>query len=237
NSEPVTNVLTGWKADRVELDETGAITLTVDGKYDYAEGTCRYTFGVDGEIDVAWNVTWTAEENVDLFQTGVLLEMPDGFDTVHWQRDRSRLRWTAYPEDHVGRPVGTARRMGDPATLAERQAWKKDDRSDWSWSQDLINVDTDQVSTQDFRATKFNVLAAHLVNEQGAGLAVESDGTQNAQVFPTDTGYAFQVGSFHNGGTEHHLVKSVRRDIATAAPGEVFGGRVKFRLVPAGESE
>ncbi|MEM8875534.1 MAG: glycoside hydrolase family 2 TIM barrel-domain containing protein [Planctomycetota bacterium] len=237
NSEPVTNVLDEWEADSVELIEGTEPIVRVTGSYNYADVEYRMHFGGDGTLTVEWQATWTEDRIVDLFQTGVLFETTEGFETVSWRRDRDRALWTAYPETHIGRPVGTATRYGDTSTLDARRAWKKDDRSDWPWSQDLINTDNPAItSTNDFRATKFGILAGSLTNAEGVALSVDSNGDQNFQVFPLESGgTAFQVGSFHNGGTEHHLVKSVRKDVLQTKLGLVITDSVELRLRPKPE--
>lgn len=60
---------------------------------EYADGLFKY------------RIEWTGNKS-DIQELGWAFEMPSAFDRFSW--DRQAL-WSVYPEDHIGRPTGTAR--------------------------------------------------------------------------------------------------------------------------------
>ena len=236
NNGPVGNALADFTADKVEVRREGdKIVAHVGGAYDNAEGRHRLSFAADGTLDVHYDFEWTGENGVDALDAGVALTLPADFDTLRWNRQGE---WKSYPADHIGRPVGEAPRMGNVDTLDARLAARPDaprrynDRKTWPWSQDLLG-EGDAASTRDFRSTKFQVKHAALVAESGAGLLIDGGGSLHAHAFPNADGtITFQASTHHNGGTEFHLVKSVRKDVMIVQKGDRVRGWATFRLLP-----
>ena len=60
--------------------------------------------GRPGEFEVAYRLEMLKAVNPR--QWGVVFTLPRTFDTLTWARD---AQWSWYPDDHIGRPTGTAR--------------------------------------------------------------------------------------------------------------------------------
>lgn len=146
-----------------------------------------------------------------------------------------------YPPHHVGRARGRAPAGGDPEFASLRDSGPHD-QTPWPWSQDIVAG-----VTRDFRSTKFNVFRGGLVDGEGRGLIVLGRGEQHLHATPAGDdidgntfvaethgepgeGFDLSVLTFHNGGTEPHLTKSIRVPDQVAEPGWTLAGRVVFRL-------
>lgn len=222
------NQLTDWKANAVHMNEdAGGLTVVARGGYREADGSITTTIRRDGEIEIAYELEWKrpVERPTVVFAWGLSIPVAAGRDRLGWSRD---AQWTAYPPDHVGRPIGE---------IEFREASMSDlDRSD-------------------FRATRFQVRELSLRGgDDDVGIEVlgslEADGRQHVQVIPRHddlggslfmpdprdgeptTGHRMQVYRFHCGGTEPHLTKSLIFDRFEVEPGARFGDRVRLRLVP-----
>ena len=221
NNAPIEQQLTGWSLDSFAAKQRGAaVEVVVEGAFDQAAGSYTITLRPDGRTEVACDFGWTADEEVDAFEVGVAMDVPERLDTLAWQRDPAAALWSEYPADHLARLRGSAPRLGDPATLDARLSWRRNDERPWSHAQDLVELPAGERASVDFRSTKFGVAGAILHDAGGVGLAVLGGGDTNAHAYPIGGGtIRLLAGTFHNGGTEFHLVKSVRRDVFKIGPG------------------
>ena len=106
---------------------------------------------------------------------------PRPCDTLTWKR---KAQWSVYPEDHVGRPEGTARALPDPSLVAKAGSWMEvayREKPTWPWF-----MDANALGTRDFRATRRNIVRASLKDSSGNGITVLSDGTQHTRSFLDD---------------------------------------------------
>ena len=185
-------------------DEDGDVVVrwTKDAPF----GHVAYTAHVsgDGAITVDYEVKYTAPE-VGVREVGLLWSVAPAMQRLSWRREG---QWTTYPENHIGRLVGTALAMG------KRSA---------SWS-----LDSDPRGCNDFRSSKYNVLEASLTDGAGAGVQVLSDGRQSVRA----TGAAFRVNDFFNGGGESFLQGQYGHDYRTLRPGDTLTGTTHLRLLP-----
>lgn len=108
-------------------------------------------------------------------ELGVAYLLPASVEAVSWER---RGLWSAYPDDHIGRPAGRAPKTGPGARARYRS------EPGWAWALDEVNWQLDGPGarggrgTNDFRSLKANVLwaAAELAGSP-VRVRAESDGT------------------------------------------------------------
>lgn len=108
-------------------------------------------------------------------EVGVAFTLASAIDRLTWER---KARWSAYPEDHLGRPSGVARRNRPEGDEAYGE------RPSWPWSEDTRNYalfgcyDVGGRGTTDFRSARHNVWHASVFPAGSDDrLRVESDGT------------------------------------------------------------
>ncbi len=219
-----TNVPTGWEAEAVNVVEDGnAVRVEVTGRYEQAAGGFVYTLTPDGSLRVNYDFAWLADEDVIAFEAGLQLDVPAALDTVRWQR---HAQWSTYPEHHIGRAVGEASAHGDPRWRSKRDEVGQRGPFPWPHAQDLVHG-----ITRDFGSTKTRVIEAELVSGDGAGIAFEGGGEQAVRVDAADNGFHFNLIDFYSGGTEIHLMKSVKRGALTVESGTRLRGEATFRLI------
>ena len=188
-----------WKAASVTARTTGAgVEVRVEGEYSEAKGAYTLLFGNDGVVALRYAFTVTEKGRCDPRQIGVVFGLPADFQTLEWRR---KAHWSAYPQDHIGRPQGAATAFvsGVPLSgLAGPRATPK-----WSWS-----ADGNQYGTNDFRSTKMNILEATLHSAAGNGVRVLSDGSQHVRSWVDGGAVRMLIADYTNEGappffTEH----------------------------------
>ncbi len=115
-------------------------------------------------------------------EVGVRYVLDQGLDSLSWERS---ALWSLYPEDHIGRPVGSASKL---VATTHREEYRE--RPAHPWSQDtrdffvygkaghesLLGVPVD------FRTTKEHILRYTLADVRTHhGVTVSSDGTHAAR--------------------------------------------------------
>ncbi len=158
--KPLNDACSGWIAESVRaVAEAGTVALTVKGRYKEAVG--GYTLRIDGagKADVAY--AFKVEDKIDPRQWGLVLYLPRALDTLDWSR---RGPWTVYPDNHIGRPRGTAKALAGGRDFRFRQA------PDWDWKDDQTAL-----GSNDFRSTKADLDWAALTDARGRGLLVVPD--------------------------------------------------------------
>jgi hypothetical protein len=222
------NQLSDWTAIAVEtFEHAGGLTVVSRGAYMQADGLITTTIHKRGELEIAYEFEWKqqVERPTVVFAWGLSIPVAAGRDRLNWSRD---AQWTAYPPDHVGRPVGQILNTAD--SMSDREG-------------------------SDFRATRFQIRELSLRGrDDDAGIellgSLTADERQHSQVIPRHddlggsismpkpldgevvAGHRLQVYRFHSGGTEPHLTKSLIFDRFEVEPGVRFGDRVRLRLVP-----
>ena len=169
--EPLNGVCSGWTAESVgAVAEAGSVILTVKGRYKEAVG--GYTIRIDGagKADVAY--AFKVEDKIDPRQWGLVFYLPRASDTLDWSR---RGPWTVYPDNHIGRPRGTAKALAAGRDFRFRQA------PEWDWKDDQTAL-----GSNDFRSTKTDLDWAALTDARGRGLLVLPD--ERATGRPTGAG-------------------------------------------------
>lgn len=187
--------LSAWIPDSVSINNTsdGIVKVTTKGKLD--ELPVDFTFIIDGKghlrIDYMVNIK---KVDYDIRQIGIGFNLPETFTTLSWKR---KALWSVYPEDHIGRPEGTAQAFY-PETLL-------------NYFQQRINPahpyskDGNEFGSNDFRSTKHNIISGKLQTASGSSVTIESNGRQHLRAWILPTGTSFLVANYSNGGNEHYL--------------------------------
>jgi hypothetical protein len=126
----------------------------------------------DGCIELRYRLAGKLEVKID--QLGMVLVLPASVDRLMWHR---QALWSVYPDDHIGRPSGTAYR------ISPRSSWTSRVAPDWPWSEDMHEPFLNGyqlpagAATNDFRSLKENVFwAGCFQGEAPEHLRVESQG-------------------------------------------------------------
>jgi hypothetical protein len=115
----------------------------------------------------------------DVNEVGMAFVLPSSVERLSW--DRQAL-WSVYPNDHIGRPQGTARRISSDTHRVYRHEplgpWATDTKDFFLFGSD----DPGNRGTNDFRSLKENIwwAACELAGTR-LGVRAESDGTAAAR--------------------------------------------------------
>ncbi|MCC7176199.1 MAG: hypothetical protein IT159_13495 [Bryobacterales bacterium] len=132
------------------------------------------------------------------WEVGVSYVLTNDIDRLAWRRQGL---WSAYPEDHIGRNQGVARREGK----GHRQSYGE--KPAWPWAEDerefilFTRNDPGGRGTRDFRSTKANIYwASALLRGSDNRLQALSDGKDSVrmEVLPDSQGVRFIVNNEYN---------------------------------------
>jgi len=220
NFAPYTDTCTEWQADKVQVaKKDGEVVVTVSGRYKQASGT--YTIKVDrsGMLTVDYHFT-VKQKWVNPRQTGIVFNLPADYDTLSWNR---KSQWTVYPDDHIGRPVGTAKAFVGVSNsgiagprIKPNVAWYHD---------------TSEQGTNDFRSTKMNIYDASLTNSSNKGLSVVSDGTQDFRAWLDGDHIRMLIADYSNAGAETFFKSHAKLEYRPLKKGSVVKGSVKLLVI------
>jgi hypothetical protein len=167
---PWTATCTDWKAESVSATETDrSVDVHVKGRYQEADGSFCFRISDSGTMTIDYR--FVCRQKLEARQVGIVLDLPRSCDRLTWQRN---VRWTVYPDDHIGRPVGSTTSTRDARWPASASSL----RPTWPWA-----YDESPLGTNDFRATRTGIRRVSLSDETGCGLHVVSDGTQAARAW------------------------------------------------------
>lgn len=190
---PVFNDLcSDWQTSQVSAQQEGEnVTVKVSGKYKEFEG--HYTLQINAGGEVVTDYHFTALQDVNPRQWGMVFEAPKSLNTLFWRRSGT---WSVYPDDHISRPVGEAELFyqGVPLDADPRTA------PSWSWSKDC-----NELGSNDFRSTRRNILYAGLKDKQGTTLTTVSDGQQHWRSWLEKDKICLLVADFVTAGDEMFL--------------------------------
>ncbi len=167
------------------------VKLTISGSYGREmEVTFLITVKPDGTIDTGYRIDRLSVKmpkqiklrvGVDcggLDELGVSYLAHPAMDTLRWKR---KGLWNIYPEDHIARCEGTAKRRSDGSVFGEKPQI--------SWSEEMKSFilngryDVDYKGTNDFRSLKEHIYSARL-SAEGSGAAIQaiSDGSHSVRL-------------------------------------------------------
>jgi beta-galactosidase len=213
--EPFNAVCSNWTTASVTAErDDGGVTVTVKGSYDEAEGW--YAVRIDATGQGAFDYEFKVRAKTDPRQYGLVVYVPRSFDTLIWSR---RGLWTVYPENHIGRPLGSARALSPD----HKTVFRKPPAWDWKDDQNALG-------SNDFRSTKADLLWAVLSRSEGEGLMVVSDGRQASRSFLDGERVGWLIADFTTGGGDIFFAPHHRMDDRPLAAGDTIKG--SFKLTP-----
>jgi hypothetical protein len=215
---PFTPCCTDWKLKSVTVDSTKT-KLRIEGSYTEASGAYTLQFTTDGGIIL--NYAFTTAKAIKPRQWGVVFTLPSSFDTLGWERN---AQWTAYPADHIGRPVGTAKANPIHRDAVEQPRLVMSN----PWA-----LDTMDLGSNDFRSTKFHIRRVSLCDGDGRGLEIKSDGSASARAWVDGSTIHLLIAGYHTGGSDGFYAgqfASERRPLAAGAM--IQGGFILHLLDP-----
>ena len=220
--EPFTAPCSGWTCTKVASSlENGTVTVSVEGKYDNAEGGYLYTFAPGGDLSVAYHFTLTKDVNPR--QVGLVFGLPRDCETLSWERNGY---WNVYPEDHIARLKGKVRASeGFDATSVGPRT-----KPSHPWRLDNLPY-----GNNDFCSTKHNILVATVSDENGNGLMIDGAGRQHVRCWKKENNVFFLVADYSNGGSERFLRGHSGKDDRPLKAGDKVSGSVTLRIPEATE--
>ena len=185
-----------WQCTNFALTQEGDLAVAVIcGSY----GKIRLTYRIAIDADGMMGVSYTIDEmpyasprrqmmgpvKIDVggySEVGLSFVLSSGIDSLSWNKDGL---WDYYPEDHIGRREGMAKKFREGRALEEsyRQT------PEWDWKEDMRNFalfgryDMGGRGTKDFVSTKTNFYDARVYrNDSGVGLEALSDGSDSIRL-------------------------------------------------------
>ena len=200
-SQLFTDTCSNWKASAVTAETTAdqGVTVRVEGAYAQAQGAYTFRFAKDGSLTLDYDFTVTEKGQCDPRQIGVVFRLPRECDTLTWRRN---AKWSAYPDDHIGRAQGTATAFvkGVPISLLAGPRVLPT----WSWS-----ADATPNGSNDFRSTKMNVYEAALLSPSGHGLRLLADGSSHVRCWVLENSANLLVAEYTNHGAPQFFTEHV----------------------------
>ena len=200
-SQIYTDTCRNWKASAVTAETTAdqGVTVRVEGAYAEAQGAYTFRFAKDGSLTLDYDFTVTEKGQCDPRQIGVVFRLPRECDTLTWRRN---AKWSAYPDDHIGRAQGTATAFvkGVPLSLLVGPRVLPT----WSWS-----ADASPHGCNDFRSTKMNVYEAALLSSSGHGLRLLADGSPHVRCWVVGNSVNLLVAEYTNHGAPQFFTEHV----------------------------
>ena len=210
----------GWKAASVTAQSTGTgVVIRVEGYYSEARGAYTMSFGNDGIITVRYAFTITEQGKCDPRQIGLVFGLPAECQTLSWRR---QAHWSSYPEDHIGRPQGTATAFASGVPLSGLAGARVEPNWSWSW-------DGNRYGTNDFRSTKMNILEASLCSADGNGVRVLSDGSHHVRSWVDGSAVRLLVADYSNEGAPPFFSEHVTPH-RPLSPGGSVEGTIRLEL-------
>jgi beta-galactosidase len=182
--------------------------------YREVEGKLLYRVMPAGDLVLTYDLKYSGP---DLYarEIGIRFGIPPWMSTLYWER---KGEWSAYPEDHIGRNLGTAQiHSGVACIVPPAGPFSQDDAP---------------VGTNDFRSTKRYFTRVDLGGPDGYGLSILSDGRQHLRAIATPNYIAVHVCDWFGGtaskAEEWYLNYGKGRLIKT---GDALSGRVHLKPI------
>lgn len=216
--KPFTDPCGGWSCSKVSArEESGAVVITIAGKYDGAEGSymIRIMSAVAADISYSFKVT------KPLFprQIGLVFSLPRRCEKLFWERIGY---WDVYPEDSIARLKGEVKASeGFPAESVGPRT-----KPVHPWRLDYLPY-----GNNDFCSTKHNIITASVTDRSGKGIAIEGDGKQHIRCWRTDKDVNVLVADYSNGGAEKFLRGLANEDDRPLKVGDNVSGKIVIKTV------
>jgi len=221
---PLNDACSGWKTNTVKADENAnGVAVVVVGEYAEAAGFYRIIIDAAGGMTV--NYSFEIMAAVNPRQAGLVFHLVRECDTLAWQRE---AQWTVYPDDHIGRPFGSARASNTKGAGA--RDIRLEPESPWA-------LDEHPLGTADFRSTRSRIAWAALRAADGHGLLVRSDGSQSARSlsvrsFVRDSeSIGLLVAGFSTGGADPFFATHLASERRPLKKGDLIADTVRLELI------
>ncbi len=157
---------TAWNFENMTISRSGgSVIVVLKGSYPDLTGSYDLTITPDGAITVVSKFTYTGKPMLAR-EVGMRIAVPRSCNLLSWDRI---AEWGAYPGDHIGRPVGTARAFSaQPTTVPPKGPWSQDNSP---------------MGTNDFRSTKRHIRSGQIAYADGGGVAITSDGQHSLRAY------------------------------------------------------
>ena len=171
---------TGWQMEDMAVQKSpNDLRVSVRGRAGSIDVSFATVVNGNGELSTVVDIPLLPER---WREVGVRYVLDQGLDSLSWERN---ALWSFYPEDHIGRPVGTASKLV-PATQREEyrerpaHPWSRDTRDFFVYGK--AGHDSPLGVPVDFRTTKEHILRYTLTDVRTHhSVTVSSDGTQAAR--------------------------------------------------------
>jgi Glycosyl hydrolases family 2, TIM barrel domain/Glycosyl hydrolases family 2, sugar binding domain/Glycosyl hydrolases family 2/Beta galactosidase small chain len=166
-----------WSLTTLDVRELAhSIVVAVGGASEHSDKMIPLQFELevfaDGRMELRYRLAIKPEGKLD--QLGMSFVLPAAVDRLKWL---GQSLWSVYPDDHIGRPSGTAHRR------SSRSARRSRTPPDWPWAEDMQEPFLDGyqlpagAATNDFRSLREDVFwAGGFQGEALEHLRVESQG-------------------------------------------------------------
>jgi len=203
-----------WQLESMDVVQDGDNRRVVlKGHYPNFAGSYEMTITPGGEITVHAKFTYSGADMLAR-EVGMSFSVPRDCDVLRWDRVGE---WSAYPDDHIGRPVGKAAAFASHPRAVPPT---------WPWSQDNTPM-----GTNDFRSTKRHVKTASIAYPDGVGIQVISDGSQAVRAMVETDRITVHVSDWYGGtnvGWGEWITNYGRGK--TLKTGDVIESTVRLRL-------
>lgn len=161
-----------WKCTgfKYELND-GIATLQTEGKYDSISAKFTIRFDENGVFNIAYHIG-NAAEGKNIQEAGLKFLVADSYQKLAWNRESY---FSAYPENHLGTPVGEAE-----LTLKPKMKYREKPQHDWEMDTKgfyYFGLKEELPYTNMVRSLKENIYSFTLKTEKST-LEVGSDGNQ-----------------------------------------------------------
>jgi len=214
--KPLNDACHGWLVESVDVKEgPDGVAFLVKGKYQEASGW--YQIKIDKRGRAAFEYEFAGLGKINPRQYGMVFYLPGEFQTLSWKRQG---QWTVYPENHIGRPEGTAQAIVAGAEFKFRTAPGHD------WKDDM-----NELGSADFRSTKQNLFWSALTSKKGYGLLLESDGQLASRSFLEKDRVGFLAAGFNTGGGDLFYAGHHKADDRPLDKGDKMKGSFRLEII------
>ncbi|MGQ7868828.1 glycoside hydrolase family 2 protein [Sunxiuqinia sp. sy24] len=201
-----------------------SFTAHIKGQMDDMKVTYFFEVLASGEVEVKYTIEDMPEA---VHEAGINFLLSSDMNRITWNRN---AQWSVYPENHIGRPVGTAVRDSNFSTeqyrVKPQKEWEQDGKDFYLFQKSGVDPEMG-MGTNDFRTTRLNLTEYQVYNTNDkCGLYVFADGELAARCSVAATGEVVMK-------ILHHVSYSDLgwgNYVLPSKVGERFSGRLNFRL-------
>ncbi len=168
------------------------IVVVINESYAEVSGSQTWTIHPKGKIDVEY--LYNIKEEVNPRQIGLVFNLTSDFNQLEWNRTGL---WTVYPDNHIGRLIGTAITDESVQTSGLAGPLEKPDK-EWKF-------DRTDSGSNDFRSTKRNVFKVSLTDSSGNKFTVHSNEEHSSRAWQSAGTTKILIAEYDNPGGERFL--------------------------------